>query len=305
VASRSESFETRLRVTRRTLLTAAVSTLVATGCALRAASLQRDFATQLAAIQARVGGRIGVCALDTAYQVELSFNAQHRYAMCSTFKLLLAAAVLSRVDAGTLTLDSKLAFHPEDMVSHAPVTAARLAEGRMSVRDLCAAMIEVSDNPAANILLSVVDGPSGLTQFLRSSGDPITRLDRTELALNTNYPGDPRDTTTPKAMVQTMEKLLLGDTLSTQSRMKLIAWLRQSTIGMRRLRAGLPSQWNAGDKTGSGANGAVNDVLIAWPPGRSAVIAAVYMSDSVLATSVLEQAHAQIGGLIATLLSRN
>ncbi|MGH8236906.1 MAG: class A beta-lactamase [Steroidobacteraceae bacterium] len=190
------------------------------------------------------------------------------------------------------------------MVSHAPVTSAHLAEGSMSVRDLCAATVTVSDNPAANILLAAIDGPAGLTQFLRGIGDRVTRLDRTELELNTNLPGDPRDTTSPQAMAHSMEKVLLGDVLTTQSRLQLIAWLRQSTTSQRRLRAGLPADWKAGDKTGTGANGATNDVMIAWPPGRSAVIGTVYLSESTLSTGALEQAHAEIGKVFAATVAR-
>jgi len=190
------------------------------------------------------------------------------------------------------------------MVAHAPVTSLHLAEGSMSVRDLCSAIVTVSDNPAANVLLAATGGPSALTQFLRGIGDRMTRLDRTELELNTNLPGDPRDTTTPQAMAHSMEQVLLRDVLSTQSKLQLIAWLRQSTTGLARLRAGLPAEWKAGDKTGTGANGATNDVVIAWPPGRSAVIAAVYMSESQQAVSALDQAHAEIGGLFAAAVAR-
>ena len=143
-----------------------------------------------------------------------------------------------------------------------------------------------------------------MTQFLRGIGDRVTRLDRTEVELNTNLPGDPRDTTTPQAMAHSMEKVLLGDVLATQSRLQLIAWLRQSTTGQRRLRAALPADWKAGDKTGNGANGAANDLLIAWPPGRSAVIAAVYLSESTQPVSALDQAHAEIGGLFAAAVAR-
>jgi beta-lactamase class A len=291
-------------LSRRALFTALASTYAASACAHRFASLQRDFALSVAAIQARAGGRVGVYALDTQSQLELAFNARERFAMCSTFKLLLAAAVLSQVEAGTLSLDSKLPLRPEDMVAHAPVTSLHLAEGSLSVRDLCSAIVTVSDNPAANILLAATGGPAGLTQFLRGIGDRVTRLDRTELALNTNLPGDPRDTTTPQAMAHSMEKVLLGDVLSTQSKFQLIAWLRQSTTGLARLRAGLPEEWKAGDKTGTGANGANNDVMIGWPRGRSAVIGAVYLSESTQSTRVLEQVHAEIGGLVAAAVAR-
>jgi beta-lactamase class A len=291
-------------ISRRTLFAALASTYMTSACAHRYASLQREFAAEIARIQARIGGRVGAYMLDTQSQLELAFNARERFAMCSTFKSLLAAAVLRRVDAGTLALDDRLPLRPQDMIAHAPVTSLHLAEGSMSVRDVCAAAVMVSDNPAANILLAVVDGPSGLTQFLRSIGDRVTRLDRTELELNTNVPGDPRDTTTPQAMAHSMEKMLLGDVLTPQSRLQLIAWLRQATTGMRRLRAGLPAEWKVGDKTGNGANGAANDVMIAWPPGRPALIATVYLSESTQSTAALDQAHTEIGGLFAAAVAR-
>lgn len=291
-------------ISRRALFAALGVTYLASACAHRSATLQREFAASIAGIQTRIGGRVGVYVLDTQSQLELAFNARERFAMCSTFKLLLAAQVLCRVDAGTLTLDHKLPLRPEDMLAHAPVTSLHLAEGSMSVGDLCAAIVTVSDNPAANILLAATGGPSALTQFARDLGDRMTRLDRMELELNTNQPGDPRDTTTPQAMAHSMEKVLLGDVLSTQAKLQLIAWLRQSTPGLGRLRAGLPAEWKAGDKTGTGANGAMNDVMIAWPPGRSAVIGAVYFSESSEATPALERAQAEIGGLVAAAIAR-
>ncbi|HKU15484.1 MAG TPA: class A beta-lactamase [Steroidobacteraceae bacterium] len=300
----ARDFAARLRISRRTLFAAAVSTVVAGACAHRFASLQREFTAAVGTIQARIGGRIGVYVLDTESQLELAFNARERFAMCSTFKLLLAAAVFQRVEAGTLALDDKLAVRPEDIVPHAPITSAHVAEGSMSVRDLCAAIVTVSDNAAANILLKPLGGPAALTRFLRDIGDRVTRLDRTEVELNTNLPGDPRDTTTPQAMALSMENILLGDVLSMQSRLQLIAWMRQSTTGLRRLRAAVPAQWKPGDKTGNGRNGAANNLMVAWPPGRSAVLAAVYMSESAQPVSALDDAHVEIGRLLAAAVAR-
>ena len=253
----------------------------------------------------RIGGRVGAYMLDTQSRLALAFNARERFAMCSTFKWLLAAAILQRVEAGTLALDERLLVRKEDMVPHAPITSTHLAEGSMTVRDLCAAAVTVSDNAAANILLAPLGGPAALTQFLRDIGDSVTRLDRMEVALNTNLPGDPRDTTTPAAMAHSMEKVLLGDVLTEQSRQHLIAWLRQASTGTRRLRSAVPAEWLPGDKTGNGANGAANDLLIAWPPGRSAVIGAVYLSESTQPVSALDQAHAEIGGLMRAAVARS
>jgi beta-lactamase class A len=292
------------RFSRRTFFAGAASTLLANACVHRFASAQRDFSTAVAAIQARVGGRIGAYMLDTQSQLELAFNARERFAMCSTFKVMLVAAILKRVEAGELSLDGGLPVREQDMVPYAPITSKYVAAGSMTVRDLCAAAVTVSDNAAANILLQPLGGPAGLTQFLRDIGDQVTRLDRTEVELNTNLPGDLRDTTAPQAMVGSMQKVLVGEVLTPQSRQQLIAWMQQSTTGSKRLRAGVPADWRPGDKTGNGRNGAANNLLVAWPPGRSAVIAAVYTSESVQPVSALDQAHAEIGGLFAAAVAR-
>lgn len=252
---------------------------------------------QLEEIQSRIGGRLGVHVLDKETGTRIGFNDSSRFAMASTFKWLLAAAVLARVDAQTIEMDERLSFGKEDLLDYAPVAAARLAQGHMKVSEACAAMVEVSDNTAANLLLRRIGGPQALTQFLRGIGDNSTRLDRMEPELNTNEPGDERDTTTPRAMVQSLETLLLGTALTAVSREQLIDWLVASRTGLKRIRAGLPADWKAGDKTGTGSNGAVNDVAIAWPPGRRPVLIAIYLTGSTLPTEQLNAAHAEIAAL--------
>ncbi|MFN8095793.1 MAG: class A beta-lactamase [Vicinamibacteria bacterium] len=257
-------------------------------------------AQPLAALEKRIGGRLGVVALDTGSGRRLEYRADERFAMCSTFKLLLAAAVLKRVDAGRESLDRRIAYGATDLLEYAPVTRERVADGGMSVAALCRASVEVSDNTAANLLLGTLGGPEGLTRFARSLGDEATRLDRLEPMLNANEPGDPRDTTTPTAMAETVRKLLLGDTLSAASRARLESWLVASPTGARRLRAGFPADWRAGDKTGTGANGATNDLAIAWPPGRAPIVVAAYLGESKAPLAEREAALAEVGRLVAT-----
>jgi beta-lactamase class A len=283
-------------LTRRSLL--AGSSALLCGCALpwcRTSSITAD----LEAIRARIGGRLGVHALDTASGRRIGLADGERFAMASTFKLLLAAAVLERCDRGVLALDQPVAYSASDLVPHAPQTEMNLARGFMTVEELCAAIVTVSDNPAANLLLARLGGPAELTRFARSLGDDVTRLDRTEPELNTNTPGDPRDTTSPRAMVDTMQRLLVGSVLSGESRERLIGWLVAAQTGLTRIRAGLPSDWRAGDKTGTGMNGAVNDVAIAWPAARSPILVAIYMSDSTQAVEALNAAHAQVAAVAA------
>jgi len=228
--------------------------------------VRAEVGADFAALEAKHGGRVG-------------HRAEEQFALCSTFKLLLGAAVLARVDAGELSLDRRVAYGKGDLLSYAPVTTKHVAEGGMTVGDLCAATIQTSDNTAANLLLPLVGGPEGLTKFLRAQGDMITRLDRIEPDLNSNLPGDPRDTTTPAAMAATMEKLLAGDVLSAGSREQLNRWLVGTTTGDARLRAGFPRAWRVGDKTGTGALGAANDVAIVWPrKGAKPWLVAVFSS---------------------------
>lgn len=284
-------------VTRRAVLACSVPWLLP-GCAT-AFGTEIDLNGPLSALQTRAGGKLGVFAQNTGSGDFISFNAESRFAMCSTFKVLLAAAVLARVDTGELSLDQTVAFSRRDLVPHAPVTSLRVAEGRMSVRDLLAATLEVSDNPAANLLLPLVGGPSGVTDFVRETGDLTTRLDRTEPELNSNLPGDLRDTTTPLAMGRTLRTLLLGRRLSVASKAHLSAWMVASTTGKRRLRAGLPDTWRVGDKTGAGANGAFNDVAIAWPTVGAPLILAVYLSGSGAPTDTLDAVHAVAARLVS------
>ncbi len=262
-----------------------------------------DDAVTIAEIEHMVGGRVGVMALDTDSGETLEHRADERFAMCSTFKWVLAAAVLERIDHGELRLDQDLHFDADDLLDYAPVAREHLARGSLTIDELCAAAVSISDNTAANLLLDQIGGPSGLTAFLRQYGDTVTRLDRNEPTLNTNLPGDPRDTTTPRAMTGTMNTLLVGDVLSADSRKRLRRWLKDSTTGRARLRAGLPPDWVAGDKTGTGVNGAANDVAIAWPPGRAPILIASYLSDSDATPEALNGAHMAIAVTVARLLA--
>lgn len=291
-------------LSRRTMLAGAASAgvtwllLPATGAAAQ------DTGDALRSIEQGIGGRLGVFALDTGSGRSVGYRADERFAMCSTFKLLLAAAVLHRVDGGQAALDQHLRVTQADLVNHSPVAAARVEQGYITVAEACEATVTVSDNAAANLLLPLVGGPRGLTGWLRRhTGDRLTRLDRTEPALNSNLAGDPRDTTTARAMAQTTHRLLAADSpLHEPSREHLRRWLESASTGLRRLRAGLPTDWRVGDKTGSGSGGAVNDVAVAWPPGRPPVVLAVYLSGSTRPMAELEAAHAEVAQRVVAAL---
>jgi beta-lactamase class A len=196
--------------------------------------------------------------------------------MCSTFKFLAAAFVLARVDVKSETLTRRIIYRKEQLVPYSPITDKRAGDSGLTVGEICEAAMTLSDNTAANLLLDSFGGPRGLTAYLRSLGDDVTRLDRREPELNEARPGDPRDTTTPLAILDIVRKIVHGSVLSVASREQMIAWLVANKTGDRRLRAGIPEGWRVGDKTGSGANNATNDIAVVWPPARSPIIVTAY-----------------------------
>ena len=281
-------------LTRRELLAASL------GMALASDATAASAASQLKRIHSRVGGRLGVHILDSQSGRRITIDDDSRFAMASTIKLSLAAALLWQVDHGAFPLTHELQVGRDDVLTNSPVVEPRVAAGvsAMSVRDLCTAAVTYSDNGATNVLLGAMGGPAALTAFVRSIGDEVTRFDRTEPELNSNLPGDERDTTTPRAMADTMLKIFTQDVLSLASRALLIEWMTAARTGLNRVRAGLPKTWQSGDKTGSGANGAFNDLVIAWPPGRRPILAAIYMSESKRPQQELAAAQAEIGTII-------
>jgi beta-lactamase class A len=254
---------------------------------------------RLAALERTHGGRLGVAVLETGSGRRLLHRADERFPMCSTFKFLAAAQVLQRVDRGAEHLERRVVFPKEALVIYSPVTEQHTGAPGMTLGEVCHAAVTVSDNTAGNLLLASGGGPEGFTAFLRSLGDSTSRLDRIEPFLNEALPGDPRDTTTPAAMLEDLRTLLLGEALSAASRAQLAEWLVATTTGATRLRAGLPEDWRAGDKTGTGANGVTNDVAIAWPPGRAPVLVAAYFAGSSVAQEVRNGVLAEVGRIAA------
>ncbi|WP_316768144.1 class A beta-lactamase [Streptomyces sasae] len=255
---------------RRVGLTAAAGTALGTRAAPRAAS-------RFQALEREHRARLGVFAWDTGSGARIRYRCGELFPMCSVFKTLAVAAVLR--DLGEEVLAEVVHYDERDVerAGGAPVTGkpGNLASG-MTVAELCAAAIEYSDNTAANLLLEQLGGPVAVTRLCRSLGDEVTRLDRWEPELNSAEPGRVTDTTTPLAIGVSYARLVVGDALDGADRRRLTGWLRANTTGGERIRAGLPGDWTVGDKTGTGGYGTANDVAIAWPPGRTPVVLAVF-----------------------------
>lgn len=242
----------------------------------RAATDTDTAVASLAALERRAGGRLGVCLLDTERGRRWSYRGDERFAMCSTFKLLLVGAVLQALEQGRLRPDTRLPLGPADRLPWMPATRRWLARGWARPLELAEAAQRQSDGVAANVLMRALGGPEALTQWLRAQGDTVTRVDRYEPDLARGAAGDERDTTSPLAMARTVAQLCAGDVLRAASRERLLDWMQATQTGLRRLRAGLPPGWRAGDKTGTGLGPGrpdrINDVAVFWPPGRGAQV---------------------------------
>lgn len=263
---------------RRSLLLAGI-TLPLANFALPAWAvvLPASLDQQLAKLEQGANGRLGIAMINTANGTKILYRGGQRFPFCSTFKFMLAAAVLGQSQSQPNLLDKHINYHESDLLSYAPVTRKNLARG-MTVSELCAATIQYSDNTAANLLIKELGGLAAVNQFARSIGDHTFRLDRWEPDLNTSLPNDPRDTTTPAAMAASMNKLVLGDVLRPAQRNQLVAWLKGNTTGDATIRAGAPAGWVVGDKTGSGDYGTTNDIAVLWPTQGAPIILVVYFT---------------------------
>lgn len=251
---------------------------LATPCLLRAeASGYASLPAAFAGVEKKNGGRVGIAVVDTGSGVSTGYREDERFPMCSTFKFLLTAAVLRRVDTNNESLLRQVDVPVKPLLGNSPLTELH-AGGSMTIAALCHAATTRSDNTAANILLETIGGPLAVTQFARTLHDSVTRLDRNEPTLNTSLIGDPRDTTSPAAMAGDLQTVLLGDSLTSASREQMTQWMEANFTGLDRLRANLPPGWRAADKTGSNGEHTSNDLAVLWPTGRAPVIVTAFIT---------------------------
>jgi beta-lactamase class A len=233
---------------------------------------------RLGELEARSGGRIGAALFRPETAAIVGYRLDERFPLCSTFKVLAVAAVLARVDRGQESLQRSIPIGESDVLKYAPVTSQHVGPAGMSIAGLCEAAITLSDNTAANLLLQSLGGPDAVTVFARSLSDSYTRLDRTEPTLNEAAPGDPRDTTTPRAMAHDLCALLLGSALAGPSRLLLKEWMVHCQTGNKRIRSAVPVSFLVGDKTGSGDRNTSNDIAMIWPPNQPPFALTLYMT---------------------------
>jgi beta-lactamase class A len=254
---------------------------------------------KLGELETNIGGRLGVAALDMTSDRRIDYRSGNLFPLCSTYKFLLVGAVLAKIDQGKEQLDRIMPLTQADMQDYAPLAKTLLSKGQMTIAEACYGAIVSSDNSAANLLLNSIGGPGALTLYTRTLGDKTTHLDRIEPFLNEAMPGDARDTTSPTAMLNDLGVLLLQNALTPFSRDLLIDLMVKSQTGAAKLRAGLPTAWKVGDKSGMGEHGSTCDVAIAWPPGKQPLLIAAYLTDCAAPLAERNKLFADIARLVA------
>ncbi len=268
------------RTLRQTaLMVAAVTPLFFASTPLWAQTPQdaKAIGQKLAELEIRTGGRLGVALINTADNSQIVYRGNERFPMCSTSKVMAVSALLKQSETDKELLNQRVEIKKSDLVNYNPITEKHLDSG-MTLAELSDATLRYSDNTAMNKILAHLGGPGKVTQFARSIGDKTFRLDRTEPTLNTAIPEDPRDTTTPVAMAKTLRKLTLGNALAEPQRAQLVTWMKGNTTGSASIRAGLPTSWVVGDKTGSGSYGTTNDIAVIWPANQAPLVLVTYFT---------------------------
>ncbi len=259
------------------IMAALANTCIASAQQIIPSAIQK----KLADLEVSSGGRIGLFVINTGDNTHLQYHAKERFPMCSTSKMMAVSAILKQSTKDRHLLQHKIAYTTKDveLSGYAPITKNHIIDG-LVISELCKAAITQSDNTAMNLLMKKLGGPEAVTSFAHSIGDNKFRLDRYEPELNSAIPGDLRDTTTPKAMTESLNKLAFGKALELTQQDQLLAWLKGNTTGSARIRAGVPKDWLVGDKTGTGSYGTTNDIGIIWPPKGSPIVVAIYFTQN-------------------------
>ncbi len=261
--------------------------------------------TEVERIEEQLDARVGFAAYDLETGQRWEYNADQLFAMSSTFKTLACAALLQRVDEGSEQLERRVEVSASDIVTYSPVTEAYVDNREISLFELCQATLTTSDNTAANLILQAIGGPQAVTEFVRALGDSVTRLDRWETELNEAAPHDERDTSTPNAMVSNLEKLVVGNALSPQSKNQLREWLVNNEVADGLFRSQIPDEWVIGDRTGAGGFGSRSITAVIWPPEREPTIVAFYITETDASFEERNSAIAELGSVIREVVETN
>lgn len=282
-------------------------------------------------------GVLGVGLMNLESGQSFLTNPDRPFPMQSVFKLPLAAAVLGEVDTGDLGLTTRLTILEEQLSpQHSPIATAWPGRRDYTVEELLEAILIESDNTAADVLMSHIGGPGVVTAWLIGKRVPEIRVDRYErelpsdvygmpsfrpawrdprafaaaraavppqvrMAAMRRYMADPRDTSTPRGMLEFLQRLDRGELLSADSTRRLTDLMSRCTRGEGRIRAGLSPGAFLAHRPGTsgvdqGLSTAHNDVGVFTLSDKRAYALAVFLSGATLDDTGRDRVIAQVAG---------
>jgi len=316
---------------RRVVIAVAISAASAFSPAYGQATDERPVAAMIEHVATGLAGRIGFAAQEIGGDEVIAFNGDETFAMASTYKVAIAAAVLDRVDKGELSLDQLVEVPPDMFVTGVVALAETFPHPgiQLSVANLIEVMITESDNTATDVCMGLAGGAAAVTKNLRRLGITDFRVDRTTREIlmdfyglpgvtpedvaegirnnpalvqaqvdpNPDFEADPRDHATPLAMLQLLLAIDGGKAMSPESRKFLLGVMSRTRTGPGRLKGLLPKGTPVAHKTGT-AGGIANDVgYITLPDGRRFAIA-VYTNSNETSVSDRDRAIAEIARML-------
>jgi beta-lactamase class A len=270
------------------------SLLTTSICSLAYSANANSVLTEIKTVERELDARVGVSIYDVKAKKLWSYNGEARFPLLSTFKTLACAKLLADSDKGNISIYTSVEVHSEVLMEYSPVLEKYVGK-KITLDEACSAAMQMSDNTAANIILTSIGGPQELTKFMLSIGDSVTRLDRIEPSLNEALATDVRDTTSPNAMTKTLNTLLFGTVLSTESKAKLKQWMVENKVSGNLFRTELPSGWYIADRSGAGGNGSRAITAIIWSNERAPLIVSVYLTQTEASFENRNKAIAKIG----------
>ncbi|MDT0755548.1 BlaZ-like penicillin-hydrolyzing class A beta-lactamase [Mammaliicoccus sciuri] len=237
-----------------------------------------DATTQdLKKVEDKYDANIGVYALNTATDEEITFNEDKRFAYASTFKAVSSAMLLEKTPHNEL--NKKVHVSKEDIVPYSPVLE-KFINKDITIKKLIEATMLYSDNTANNMIIEELGGYKEVNKRLKSLDDKTTKPSRMEPELNNYDPKNNRDTSTPQAFGKTLNKLINDGRLSKENKAFLIDLMINNKSGDTLIKKGAPKNFKVADKSGQAITYASrNDVALVYPKGESKPIVLVIFTN--------------------------
>jgi beta-lactamase class A len=322
-----------MRIIRRFALAIPLAVALSSGAAQTADPNLRLLEAEIGRLSAIAGGKVGVGIIHIESGRELFVNGNEPFPMASTYKVPIAVELLTRVQAGTVRLDSMVTVKPSDLHPGSGTLASLFNDPgvQLSVHNLLELMLLISDNSATDMVLKVAGGGASVNGRLTSLRINGISVDRTTIHLiadasgvqglgpesswtlarfdslrrlvtlgqrveaRTSFYQDRRDTATPQGMAWLLAKIHRGEALGPERTAQLLDIMLRCETGGARLKGLLPPEIPVRHKTGSLGIGVTNDVgIIELPGGAGHLVVAVFVKEATRDVAAQERTIAEV-----------